>query len=121
MVEAVNDARAAAGRIEKSTLVRRTVQKKKTTKHVMIENLHVCNAAILLVFEICRQEVYVERIDVAAPSSSQHLLEGAIAIAVTFECKDLKSRRGGENERRNDYPNVDMEWMGRPVPCPDYP
>ena len=81
----------------------------------------MCNAAKLLVFEICRQEVYVGRIDVAAPSSGQHLLEGAIAMAVAFERKDLKSRRGGENERRDDYPNVDKERMGRPVPCPDYP
>jgi hypothetical protein len=71
----------------------------------------MCNAAIHLVSKICRQEVYIERIDVAAPSSGQHLLEGAIAIAVTFECKDLKSRRGEVNERRNDYPNIDTEWM----------
>lgn len=76
--------------------------KKKNSKHVMIEDLHVCNAAILLVFEICRQEVYVERIDVAAPCSGQHLLEGAIAIAVTFERKDLLSRREGGGGRREE-------------------
>jgi len=68
----------------------------------MIEDLHVCNVAILLIFEIYRQEVNVERIDVAAPSSGQHLLEGAIAIAVTFERKDLLSRRGGGREGRNE-------------------
>ena len=68
----------------------------------MIENLHVCNAAILLVFEICCQEVYVERFDVAAASSGQHLLEGAIAIAVTFERKDLLSKREGESEGGNE-------------------
>jgi hypothetical protein len=67
VIEAVNDARTAAGRVEKSTLVGGTVQKKNIK--LMVENLHVCNAAILLVFEICSQEVYVERIDVAAASS----------------------------------------------------
>ena len=78
----------------------------------MIEDLHVCNMAILLIFEIYRQEVYVERIDVGASSSGQHLLEGAIAIAVTFERKDLLSRRGGEKGGMNSPMLVWNGWGG---------
>jgi hypothetical protein len=87
----------------------------------MIENLHVCNAAILLVFEICCQEVYVERIDVAAASSGQHLLERAIAIAVPFESKDLLSRRGGGREKGGMNSSMLVQSGWGPVPCPDYP
>lgn len=83
---------------------------KKKRKHVMIEDLHVCNVAILLIFEIYRQEVYVERIDVGASSSGQHLLEGAIAIAVTFERKDLLSRRGGGEKGGMNSPM--LVWNG---------
>ena len=49
------------------------------------------NVGILLVIKICGEEVYVKRLDVAAPRSGQHCLESAIALAIAFEREDLLS------------------------------
>jgi hypothetical protein len=59
--------------------------------HKSRTNIHVRNVGILLVIKICGEEVYVERLDVAAPRSGQHCLESAIAPAVAFKRKDLLS------------------------------
>ena len=52
-------------------------------------NVHVRNVSILLVMNICHEEVDVKRFHVTAPGSSQHCLKSAIALAVAFEREDL--------------------------------
>ena len=52
-------------------------------------NIHMRDVSILLVINICREEVHVERFHVTAPGSCQHCLESAIALAVTFERENL--------------------------------
>jgi hypothetical protein len=52
-------------------------------------NIHVRDVSIVLVTNICREEVHVKRFHVTAPRSRQHCLQSAIALAVTFEREDL--------------------------------
>ena len=52
-------------------------------------NIHVRDVSILLVTNIYREEVHVNRFHVTAPGSCQHCLQSAITLAVTFEREDL--------------------------------
>lgn len=85
-------------------------------------NIHVRDVSILLVTNICREEVHVKRFYVTAPGSCQHCLQSAITLAVTFEREDLlidmfKKR----TNKRNDWSRKTRNQRGASVPCPDYP
>jgi hypothetical protein len=67
------------------------IQLQLARAHEQAENIHMRNMGILLVTNICGEEVHVKRLNVTAPGSGQHCLESAIPLAVTFERKDLPS------------------------------
>jgi hypothetical protein len=87
VVEAVDDSRTTAGRI-KETIFAKWVRQTLLAR-MKGTNIHVRNVSILLVTNICREEVHVKRFHVTAPGSCQHCLQSAIALAVAFEREDL--------------------------------
>jgi hypothetical protein len=72
-------------------------------------NVHVRNVGVLLVTNICVEEVHVKRLNVIAPGSSQHCLESSVPLAVTFKRKDLLSIGQKKRTNKRIVQNVDTE------------
>jgi hypothetical protein len=68
-------------------------------------NIHVSDVSILLVTDICREEVHAKRFYVTAPGSCQHCLQSAIALAVTFEREDLLIDMLKKKNKQTNSPN----------------